>query len=178
MSKNKINQNRKTNNYDRTNTSRTQKSKQPKVNPNEIKALLYLPEDITDTIREQILGVLESCKFNKISIPLGTYRCLIDSSVSENDSRVTTIGYIRKYDAEAQEFSVVIFNKFIDLIKANEHNAIELTYNTYGENLGTILKFNIIPVEYEDEECTKDSNCDCETDVVTTKDTSSCQETE
>ena len=179
---NKKNQNKKQNtnrvNHSTNTVSTQQKTKQPKVNPNEVKAPLYLPADLADTIREQILGVLAGCKFNKISIPLGTYRYLVDNTVGEDDNRITTIGYVRRYDAESQEFSVVIFNNFIDLIKSNEHNAIELVFSTYNENLGTILKFNIIPVEYADEVDEQEDETDKCDEAVETVEEDPAQETE
>lgn len=149
---NKNNQNNNGKSYNNNNfNSRKKVARQPKVNPNEIKASLFLPANLNENIKNEILDVLATTKFNKISIPLGTYRFMIDSNISEDDNRICTIGYIRNYNADTKEFTVVIFSKFIDLVKGNSNVAIELQFTEYKENLGTITKFNIIPVivDYE-----------------------------
>ena len=125
-------------------------TRQPRVNPNEIKAPLYLPADLNENIVNEITTVLTETKFNKISIPLGTYRCIIDSNVDADDARVCTIGYIRKYDAETKEFTLTLFNKFTDLIKSQGDVVVELQFTTFKEALGSITKFNIVPVVYEE----------------------------
>lgn len=124
--------------------------RQPKVNPNEIKAPLYLPADLNENIVNEITTVLTETKFNKISIPLGTYRCMIDNNVDADDTRVCTIGYIRKYNAETKEFTLTLFNNFVDLIKSMGDVVVELQFTTFKEALGSITKFNIVPVVYEE----------------------------
>ena len=119
-------------------------NKQPKVNPNEIKVPLCLPVDLNDDVKNEIYDVLTNTKFDKISIPLGIYRSLIEDC-EEGDTRVCTIGYIRKYDTESTEFTVIVFNKYLDIIKelGMENIVLELTFNTYNNTLRTITKFNI-----------------------------------
>lgn len=149
MSKiNTINNNeRKYNNFN----ERKKTNKQPKVNPNELKAPLFLSADLNENIVNEILDVLAETKFNKISMPLGTYRCLIDSDLDESDTRVCTIGYIRSFNPETKEFTVIVFSKFLDLIKEYGDIAMELQFTNHKEHLGTITKFNIVPVVYEEE---------------------------
>jgi len=125
----------------------SKRDKQPKVNPNEIKLPLYLPADLDEKIANEILNVLDSTKFNKISIPVGTYRGFLED-VDEGDNRVCTIGYIRNYNAENNEFTVVVFSKFTNTIKEFGDIAMELAFNIYKNALGTITKFNIVPVVY------------------------------
>lgn len=149
--KNQNNNGKKYNNNGGRNNNRNKVNMQSKVNPNEIKVPLYLPADLNKNIINEIIDVINTTKFDKISIPLGTYRCLIDSNADANDNRISTIGYIRKYDTETEMFTVVIFNNFIDLFKSKSDNAITLQYNSYKDHLGTITKFNIVPVFYEDE---------------------------
>lgn len=143
--------------------------KNHKVNPNEIKVPLYLPADLNENTANEILKVLAETKFNKISIPVGTYRCLIDYNVDESDNRVCTIGYIRNYNIKNNEFTVVIFSKFMDFVKSMKESAIELTFTNYKDKLGTITKFNIIPVVYENEEDNEPEIVDDEDEVVTTE---------
>lgn len=160
MSNNNTNQNnneRHHNNRGGHNFNNRKKvNKQPKVNPNEIKVPLYLPADLDENIINEINNVLTTTKFDKISIPLGTYRCLIDSNVDADDARVSTIGYIRKYDAETEMFTVVIFSNFIDFFKAQSDNVVTLQFNSHKDHLRTITKFIIVPVVCDDE-CT---DCD------------------
>lgn len=144
---NKRNNRGRNNNFDENRKA----IKQPKVNPNEIKLPLYLPADLEENIVNEIFDVLSTTRFNKISVPLGTYKCLVDSDIDGDDNRVCTIGYIRNYNKENNEFTVIVFGKFLDTIKAYNDIAMELTFNKYKDSLGTITKFNIVPVYYEEE---------------------------
>lgn len=151
MTKNNQNNNRKNyNNRGEHNNNRV--ARQPKVNPNEFKAPLFLPASLDENVVREIIEVLSTTKFNKISIPLGTYRYNTDTTVDVNDTRVCTIGYIRNYNQETEEFTVSVFSKFTDLVKSFNDAAIELQFTMYKEKLGTITKFNIIPVIYTEEE--------------------------
>ena len=126
--------------------------KQPKANINEFKVPLYLLSEPDESVNDEILEVLTATKFNKISIPLGTYRSVIDDTVDENDTRLCTIGYIRNYNAETKEFTVIIFSNFADLFREQESTVIDLQFTTYKGKLGVITKFNIVPVVEDDEE--------------------------
>lgn len=133
--------------------------KKPRVNPNQLTVKLVLDsKNLNDELIDEILEVLETCQFSKISIPLGTYRNLIINDSAADDNRVSTIGYIRDYNAETQEFTVVVFNNFIDAIKSWGEVGIELQYLTYKGKLGTITKLNIIPVTSEIEEEEEDDD--------------------
>ena len=119
-------------------------NKKPRVNPNEVKASLCISKVITEDMYREIIDVLANTKFNKISIPLGIYRNAIDSNVDADDVRITTIGYIRDYNTETYEFTVVIFKNFIDYIKKIENPVIDLLFTeTRNGTLGTITKFVI-----------------------------------
>lgn len=120
-------------------------NKVKKVNPNEITIPLYLPADLDENIINEIIDVLESTKFNKISVPLGTYRYLIDSNANADDDRISTIGYIRNYNKETKEFTVITFGRFAELLKEKNCTVIELMFTIYKDSLGTITKFNFVP---------------------------------
>ena len=124
------------------------KFREPRVNPNEIKASLCLPADLNENIANEIIDTINNTKFNKISIPLSTYRWIIDGvkEGSEPDTRSTTIGYIRNYNAETKEFTLIVFTGFIDKVKSLGDIAIEVQFTEYKERLGTITKLNVIPV--------------------------------
>ena len=122
--------------------------KKPKTNPNEIKAPLFINKVIDENMYTEILEVLESTKFNKVSIPIGMFKSLIDSNVDADDSRVTTVGYIRNYNAETKEFSVIIFKGYAELIKKYNKYAADLLFTEHPKGgLGTITKFIIYPAE-------------------------------
>lgn len=154
MSKNNINQNYNERNNDIREKGGRYKdrknTRQPKLRHNEIKVPLYLSADLDENMTNSIIDVLSETKFNRISIPLGIYRCLIDNTVDSDDLRVCTIGYIRGYDAETREFTVTIFNKFIDVVKGQGDVVVDLQFTTYKDSLGSITKFNIVPVVYEE----------------------------
>ena len=71
MSNNNANQNNErtyNNNHRGRNNNRNKVAKQPKVNPNEIKAPLYLSENLSEDIINEITDVLTNTRFNKISM--------------------------------------------------------------------------------------------------------------
>ena len=139
----KNNKNNRSNNQQRS----TRPTKEKKVNPNQIKAVVAFDEGTPDAVAEEILDVLKKTMFNKLSYPIGTYRSLIDNTVPEDDTRITTIGYVRNYDAENEEFTVILFPKFTDIIKDMGEIGIQVlhTINKRTEGLGSITKFNIVP---------------------------------
>lgn len=141
----------------------------PESNPNEIKTKLLVSPDFKEEVKQEILDVLAETKFNKISIPLGTYRYLVEDNVAEDDNRIITVGYIKKYNPSNQEFTVILFNNMRDIIKEMGNLTIELLCTMFGGHLGTITKFNIIPVEedVQDEdseldECVEEMMNDCD----------------
>lgn len=119
-------------------------NKTPKVNPNEIKARLGISSPITEDIYAEIIDILTDTKFNKVSIPLGVYKSLIDNNVDADDTRITTVGYIKNYDADNHIFTVVIFKGLVDTIKKFENPCIDILFTeTRKGTLGTITKFTI-----------------------------------
>jgi hypothetical protein len=138
------NNNERKRNFKKRNERNT--TKQHKVN--ELKAQLYLPADLNESIAFEIIDVLNNTRFNKISIPLNMSKRLIDSK-DANDTRVTTIGYIRDYDPETEMFTVIVFDNFIESVNSLGDIAMDITFVTYKDKLRNITKFNIIPVIYE-----------------------------
>ena len=138
--------NEKSQNNNRRGYNNKKANKQPKVNPNEIKIPLCLPVDLNDDTTNQIIDVLCNTRFDKISIPLGISRRLIEDTV-EDDNRVRTIGYIRSFDAGSAEFTVIIFGKDLEAVKnlgTTGCLAMDLVYSAHKDgSLRTITKFNI-----------------------------------
>jgi hypothetical protein len=119
-----------------------------KVNT-EIKIPLYLSADLSEDIRDEIIDVLNINIFNKISIPLNISRSLVNPDTKEGDVRVSTIGYIRSYDSESMEFTVTIFDNFINTVKDLGDVAMDISFVTYKDKFVSITKFIVIPVEIE-----------------------------
>lgn len=138
----------------KNNNVKTKKvTKQSKVKANEIKASLCVPEYPNENIGDEIICVLEDTKFNKISIPINTYRYIVDGRNEIDDVRLCTVGYIRDYNANNKEFTVVIFDRFVGLInKPDTENIIKLAFTTNKDgSLRTITKFIITSLTYTKE---------------------------
>ena len=132
------------------------KNKQEKINPNEIKVVLNMSANLDENIANEIIDVLYTTKFNKISLPLNVYRSLIDSNAELDDNRVCTIGYIRDFNPETHVFTVVVFKNYVEIFK-NMNIVMDLIFTTYNNSLGAITKFIIKPAEIKNHEC-----CNCE----------------
>ena len=98
------------------------------------------------SILEEVYETLAITPFDKISVPVSTYKSYIDDSIDPNDNKTITVGYIRSYDDRDEVFNIVLFDKYKEL--ANNELHIEPFYNTIYEDgitkLGTIIKLNII----------------------------------
>ena len=123
-----------------------------KVQQSYLKVGFVVPEGTTDEVMEDIFEVLKKTPFNKISVPVGTYRYLIDDSIAEDDNRVITVGYIKRYDPEIRVFDIAIFNANKQTIEAFDNKALELVFTEYNNKLGTITKFNIVSLPDDVEE--------------------------
>lgn len=125
-------------NENRNNTNdRTEK----KFNPNEFRAKLFLDDDIDDTIKNDIIDTITNNRFNKISVPVSTYRSVIDPDADSDDTRTTTIGYIRRYNPKTKTFTIIIFDKFISAMASIDEMVIEPLFTIYKNRFGTITKF-------------------------------------
>ena len=138
MSNNK-NFNKKYDKNEKPNTKKT--ARRPKVNPNEFKVPLHLSADLSLNVIDEILDVLASTRFDKISIPVGTYRCLVDTNSPIDDNRVSTIGYIKGYDPDTNVFTIVVFNTFNEFMTSHDGIYMDLHIIANEEGLKTITKF-------------------------------------
>lgn len=130
--------------------NRNNVKKQP-VKPQNLKLTLALPEGTSENVINDILEVLAQERFDKISHPVGTYRYLLDNAVPKDDTRVLTVGYIKDYDPEKEEFTVVIYAQNRDLIFGFKDPGLEIVFNTYNDALTVITKFNVIPLDVDEE---------------------------
>lgn len=123
-----------------------------KTNANIIEVPLSLPSDISDDLYNDIMEVLQTTKFGKISFPLSSYRKFFDENSSDDDKRIITIGYIKKFDQKNSKFVVVLFNNNKDIVDKFETPTIEVVATQRNGKLGTITKLNLIDAGCSTEE--------------------------
>lgn len=124
---------------------------------NTIEVPLCLEGDISEDLYGEILSVIAGTKFTKISIPVNTYRKYVVEGFKDDDTRVSTIGYVKKFNPKTNKFVVVIFNNSVDAINKLQNPAMELVFTQYKGKLGTITKFNIIPTDSVVESSTEET---------------------
>lgn len=112
---------------------------------NAIEARLSLPTDLSDDLYNEIMEVLQTTKFNKISFPLSSYRHNHDNTLPADDTRVITVGYIKKFDQKNNKFIVVLFNNAKAVIDGFVNPVIDVSFTQYNGKLGTITKLIIAP---------------------------------
>ena len=112
-----------------------------------ISAGFNLPSSIPTKIKNEILEIIKSARFDKLSFSLSTYRKLIDKQVDDDDERINTVGFIKDFDAETNTFRVGIFSGSRETIEGFVNPIITPLYNTInkGNNLGVITKLIIEP---------------------------------
>ena len=128
--------------------------KKQSTKPQNLKLTLALPDGTSENVINDILEVLSQERFDKISHPVGTYRYLLDNTVPKDDTRIITVGYIKSYDPEKEEFTVVIYSQNRDLIYGFKDPGLEIVFNTFEDALSVITKFNVIPLFSEEEDST------------------------
>lgn len=122
-------------------------NKQKRVNPKEVKLPVYLPADLNEDIYNEIVDLLNTTKFNKISIPVNISRHLINPDDTSN--KVSVIGYIRNYNPETTEFTIILFDNLVEPVKNLGDIAMAVVFNTYKEKFTNIARFEVIPVTFE-----------------------------
>lgn len=117
-----------------------------------LKVPFKTPSGVSNDICNEIMDVIETTKFDKISIPLSSYRRYYDSRIDEKDTKIFVIGYIRKFNKEDNTFTVVIFNNNTKTVTEFANPEITVGFTQFKDKLGTITKFIIAPgVEIDDE---------------------------
>lgn len=146
-------------NFQNNRNNKFNNTKREKPN-NLLKVPVCLPLDINADLRAEIISVLESTQFNKISFPIGTYRGLVEAD-AQNPDRILTIGYIRSYDKETETFTVVVFNGAIESVFKIAEPALEVLYAERDNKLTVITKMNVISAATKTtEDATEDFECE------------------
>lgn len=121
-------------------------------NDNVIEAPFVLSDDIPAALADEIMDVVRSTRFHRVSIALNSYRRNHSMAASSDDNRVITIGYIKSYNAETNTFQVVVFNNAKETVEKFKNPHIEVAYSSYKEKLNVITKFIIAPEEDKEED--------------------------
>lgn len=136
---------------------KTTKNSKPFIR-NIIKAQLDLSA-IPSEIAEEIDQVISATRFNKISIPVYSPRCLLtdEENKDTSDKRTAVVGYVKRYNPEDQTFQIVLFANAKAAVNGFVNPVIEPTYTQYNDKLSVITKLVIVPNEVEEEdEATKE----------------------
>lgn len=125
--------------------------------------------DISAALADEIMDVVRSTRFHRVSISLNSYRRNHNMAASADDTRVITIGYIKSYNAETNTFQVVIFNNAKEAVEKFKNPHIEVAYSSYKDKLNVITKFIIAPEEdaVEDNTVADDDTVDEASDTIT-----------
>lgn len=100
-----------------------------------------LGEDELRSIVNEMTDTLSTIPFNRISIPLNAKRSDI---LGVEDTRYITIGFIRNYNPETEEFSVTILDKYKEAISKFEDPMIEVNFGHYNNSFTKINKISLI----------------------------------
>lgn len=111
-----------------------------KSNNNYLEAQLVFDESVSDELKEEIINVLATTKFNKLSYPISTYSYLLFENVENSENKTTVVGYIKKFIKDESKFIFVIYNNSKEIIKSFADMKIKVKFNEYNGKLGIITK--------------------------------------
>ncbi len=111
-----------------------------KSNNNYLEAQLVFDESVSDELKEEIINVLATTKFNKLSYPISTYSYLLFENVENSENKTTVVGYIKKFIKDESKFVFVIYNNSKEIIKSFADMKIKVKFNEYNGKLGIITK--------------------------------------
>lgn len=108
-------------------------------------------KETSDEIKDEIIEVLKNTQFNKISIPVASYKNIVNPEDADNTKNLS-VGFIKSFNVNNNKLKVVIFNKFKPAINKLDNAIIEITYTEKTDksnnvSLGTIIKFNIVNID-------------------------------
>lgn len=109
-------------------------------NNNYLEAQLVFDESVSNELKEEIINVLATTKFNKLSYPISTYSYLLFENVENSENKTTVVGYIKKFIKDESKFVFVIYNNSKEIIKSFADMKIKVKFNEYNGKLGIITK--------------------------------------
>lgn len=107
-------------------------------------AELVFDEDVSEDLKKEIIDVLKSARFNKLSYPIASYRNLIAEDTDEEDTKIITVGYIKKFIKDENKFIFNIFNNCRTAVKSFIKPAIKISFTEYDGKLGVISKIIVV----------------------------------
>ena len=111
-----------------------------------LSAGLNLPSSIPTKIKNEILEIISTTKFEKISFALSAYRKLIDPKAADNDERINTVGFIKDYNPDTNIFRVGLFMGSKEIVQKFVNPIITPIYSVTNKGeLGVITKLIIEP---------------------------------
>ena len=117
-----------------------------------------MPADLPNDIHNEIMDIIETTKFDKISVPVSSYRRFYDNRVDASDNRTSVIGYIRSFNKEDNTFTVVIYSNNAKITSEFVNPEISIAFTIYKDEFGAITKFIIAPTTSEEENTGDDEN--------------------
>lgn len=107
-------------------------------------AELVFDDGVSEDLKKEIIDVLKSSRFNKLSYPIVSYRKLIAENSDEEDTKIITVGYIKKYIKDENKFIFNIFNNCKDAVNNFTNPVIKVTFTEYDGKLGIISKIIVV----------------------------------
>lgn len=104
-------------------------------------------DGISDSLKSEIIELFTKTRFNKISVPLYSYRRLFDEefakSTESNNDKTTVVGFIKKFDSKSNKFTLAIYNGLRDRVDAFKNPVVKVVFTEYDGTLGTVTKIII-----------------------------------
>lgn len=119
---------------------------------NVTKATLNLVGINDENLEKEIIDTLTVCPFSKISMPLSTYRQYIGSADSSEDTRISTVGYIKSYDAETRTFELIIFKTHKEDVDRFDRPMVTPVFSTNRDGSLRVITKLVVEPGYSDDE--------------------------
>lgn len=119
---------------------------------NVTKATLNLVGINDENLEKEIIDTLTVCPFSKISMPLSTYRQYIGSADSSEDARISTVGYIKSYDAETRTFELIIFKTHKEDVDRFDRPMVTPIFTTNRDGSLRVITKLVVEPGYSDDE--------------------------
>lgn len=114
-----------------------------------LKVPFTMPADLTNDIHNEIMDIIETTKFDKVSVPVSSYRRFYDNRIDASDNRTSVIGYIKSFNKEDNTFTVVIYSNNAKITSDFANPEITIAFTIYKDEFGAITKFIIAPTTSE-----------------------------
>ena len=102
-------------------------------------------DGVSDSLKSEITELFTKTRFNKISVPLYSYRRLFDdeAKTESNNDKTTVVGFIKKFDSKSNKFTLAIYNGLRDRVDTFKNPVVKVVFTEYDGTLGTVTKIII-----------------------------------